>query len=61
MSMYNLSVVLNNQLKSKEAEHISMETLAWRKDVLGTDHPDTLLSIDIVADIKRRRLLAEKP
>lgn len=47
--MNNLEVLLDSQGKYSEAEPIFRQALALSEKVLGTDHPNTLISMNNVA------------
>jgi hypothetical protein len=55
MSMNNLAAVLNSQGKHEEAEAMHRQTLAQREKVLGSEHPDTLMSIYCLAYLLTRQ------
>jgi hypothetical protein len=43
--------VLSEQGKYTEAETLLLQTLELKKDVLGDDHPDTLASMNNLAEV----------
>jgi hypothetical protein len=51
--MHNLAKTLLALGKDAEAESLSREALAARRRILGDDHPDSLKSMNALADILR--------
>ena len=49
--MNNLALVLSKQGKYEEAEKMHRATLELREKVLGPKHPDTLSSMDSLAEV----------
>src|ERR1022692_1185463 len=49
--MNNMAIVLNHQRRFTEAEKLHRETLDIQRRILGPEHPDTLMSMNNVADV----------
>jgi hypothetical protein len=53
--MSNLALVLNSQNKHEEAEEMNRQTLATRENVLGKQHPYTLMSMSNLAMVLNKQ------
>ena len=51
--MNNLAIVLCDEGRYAEAEKLHRETLDIRRRVLGPEHPDTLMSMNNLANRSR--------